>query len=123
MRYQFERCGNPEYTAIHVDKRLVDGHGESYYDQHQDKDKRPGYVNHLLGIAGVTEVKLQPYRIVLKKARVFDWDNILLCSLEILKVYLMESGEEAVEKGSIIREDKVMEKLHTETSQPLDGLL
>lgn len=109
MKYRFEWNGNPDYVTLHVGVKLIEGNFVSRDGVCSGTDDEHTLMALMKGVPGVIEVNLRPYSITLKRALVFDRDEVLMAALEPLRLWLEMQGKiepgEKFEQGKTIRED------------------
>jgi len=90
MRYRIRKSTKPdEWIYITVDKKLTNEKEEIFLPG--DEWKAP-FIAAIFGIEGVIETRLQRYDLVLKKAEVFNWEEITPIAVRILREYLDPNG-------------------------------
>ena len=91
MRYQLIDCSDSDWIFISVDKELTKQKEEkfSFGDEYQTGLlANQNFLRDLFKIQGIIEVRLRRHDLLVKKGSVFQWDEIALQALEVLRCHI-----------------------------------
>ncbi len=82
----------PNYASVHIDKRVTKENFEHFNGPNNDKEY-PQFVRELFNLKGVEGVCLRQHEISLTKGDVFDWNDIIISTKEIIRKHFNPGGE------------------------------
>lgn len=92
MRYQWQKCPNPDVMVLHVDQRLPES--VDPFDDDDDLDEEDShFIAELRAIDGIACVSTSGYECQVERAVLFDWQTIQAAVIERLRLRYKPNGK------------------------------